>query len=131
MMLVRQLTPDDMMEVSQWFVKRKWPLPPNEGILPNTGYVAQRDDGKLLSVAWLYLTNSKLALIEWTATNPDEPVAGIKSLSNVVDYIKHITKDNVTCLMQLIPNKKLSRHYQKKMGFKKSEEADIVIWRRD
>ena len=78
--IIRLIQDEDLPEVSEWFTARKWPVPPAGKMLPDTGYVAERvSDGQLLAVAWFYLTNSQVGIIDWIATNPKEAGNGLDS----------------------------------------------------
>ncbi len=68
-MIVRKVEDTDIPEISDWFKSIKWDLPAVDGALPKEGYVAEKN-GSLVACAWLYLTNSSVAFIQWTNTNP-------------------------------------------------------------
>lgn len=57
------------LEYKSWWTKRGQPAPPQD-ILPNLGAVIFEDD-KPLAASFAYLSNSKLAQIAFTATNPE------------------------------------------------------------
>jgi hypothetical protein len=70
MINVRKITDDDLPEISKWFAAIQWDLPPVEGVFPKDGFVAVKDD-TLVACAWIYLTGSAVAFVQWTNTNPD------------------------------------------------------------
>ena len=129
-MIIRPITHEDMVEVSDWFSRRKWPMPPVEAILPKTGFLAISDNGTKLAVAWLYLTNSSLAFLEWTATNPDEPMQGMRALNRLFQHVKDISLPNVKAIMHLSGNPKMIKWLEKRQAFKNTEDAKIMIWTR-
>lgn len=79
---IRELVDDDIAEVSEWFVRHKWPIAPSKSLLPDLAYIAEIDDTPL-AVIWVYLTNSSIFWFEWVATNPDFQVKGLISLKKL------------------------------------------------
>jgi carbamate kinase len=69
-MNIRKITDDDIPEISRWFKSIQWDLPPVDGVLPKDGFVAEKD-GVLVACAWIYLTGSSVAFVQWSNTNPD------------------------------------------------------------
>ena len=117
---VRQLTDEDMLEISEWFANRRWSQPPRRHMLPETGYVAERE-GKLLSVAWLYITNSSIGIVDWVATSPDAGYRGLASLVNLMDHIELVSKDDTQAWLHFTGNRKLAEYLKKKCRFKIGE----------
>lgn len=126
MIIVRDIVDEDFTYIGDWFKNRKWPMPPVKGILPKTGYVAEHN-GNPVAVGWVYLTNSSMAFIEWTATNPKSGIIGLRGIKKIVDHIKALTEGNYEIFMQFVPSKKFAKYMETKMGFKKSEEATLMI----
>lgn len=127
---VRGLTDDDFVEVSEWFTGRKWPVPPQGKMLPDSGYVAECD-GVPLSVAWLYITNSNMGIIDWIATNPKSGAKGIISVKKLINHIEDLSIDAVEVFMHFTPNEKLARFLKRKCGFKIGDRnVNICIKRR-
>lgn len=126
---VRLIHDDDFPEISEWFVKRKWPVPPAGKMLPESGYVAVQGE-KLLSVAWLYVTNSQVGIIDWIATNPEAGPAAIISVKKLLDYIEDVSADYTNVFMTFVPNDKFARHLRKRCRFKITEKANVCVRRR-
>ncbi len=120
-----------MLEISEWFAARKWPLPPVGGskMLPETGYVAVKD-GKLMSVAWLYITNSQIGIVDWIATSPAAGTKGLISVIKLISYIEEISVGRTNFFMHFTPNDKLARFLKRKCGFKISETGVNICTRR-
>lgn len=125
---VRGLTDEDMPEVTEWFATRKWRVPPAGQMLPKTGYVATKG-GQLLSVAWLYITNSQVAIIDWIATSPERGYVAIASVKKLLATIE-TEAAGATVFMHFTPNDKLAKFLDKKCGFKTTEKANVCVRRR-
>lgn len=127
---IRLITDDDMPIVAGWFTARKWTIPPNGKNLPESGYVAEKN-GKLLAVAWLYITNSEVGIIDWIATNPDSMVEGLISVTKLISYIEELSAGRISVFMHFTPNEKFSAFLKKKCGFKIAEkDVNICVRRR-
>ena len=116
---VRELTDDDMIEVSEWFKSRKLSHAPAPRILPESAYVAELE-GQLLSVVWVYATNSGLVLMDWIATNPRAGNRGIISVQKLFKHVEAIFKrsDKVSACISYAHNDKLARYLEKRCGYK-------------
>ena len=128
--LIRLIEDEDLLEVSEWFSARKWPVPPSGKMLPETGYVAVTGDGTLLSVAWFYLTNSQVGIVDWIATNPTAGAQGLISVIKLIAHIEDISSGTTNVFMHFTPNDKLARFLKRKCGFKVTEKANICVRRR-
>lgn len=122
----RPIQDDDLLEVSEWYTYRKWRVPPNPNILPKSAYVAEKD-GKLLSVIWLYITNSGIGIIDWVATNPRSGTLGIRSLKNLLKYTEELADKDLNTFIHFTHNDKLSKFFSKKCGFKEDGKVNINI----
>lgn len=127
---VRLIKDDDLVEVSEWFAARKWPIPPSGKTLPETGYVAESADGKLLSVAWLYVTNSDVGIVDWIATAPEAGAKGLISVIKLIGFIEAVSAGRCNVFMHFTPNDKLARFLKKKCGFKIAETGVNICTRR-
>jgi hypothetical protein len=118
-MRVRGVFEEDYAEISSWFTCRGWPVPPAWEHLPRGDRALCVDDenGKLLCCAFIYLTETPLTILEWTATNPAEKSLKIryKSLKMLLEAAKAITKkyrhDGV--LIQFLVSNGLKKFYEK------------------
>lgn len=127
--LVRKINEEDMPEITGWFVDRKWPLPPVEGIIPPTGFIALKD-GEPMAAAWLYVTNSTLAHLEWLVTRPKSGVEGISALEKVIEHIKETSYPHVKCIVGFLSNDRLARIMERKLQFKNAGKENLLIWTR-
>ena len=133
-MIIRPFLPEDYPEVSKWFTQRKWPRSPKLSHLPATGWIVEKDE-KRLAAAWLYLTNSDMALLEWSVTNPSEsPFLCLRAMQRLADYIvaeSQLLQPPVDVIIQLNANKKFADFYIKHCGFKFLEDTTMLGWVRE
>ena len=71
-MNIRVLTEEDYGTIMEWWTRWEWPVLPRHMLPDNgkSGYMVEKDD-KLIVCGFLYLTNSKIAWLEWIVSNPD------------------------------------------------------------
>ena len=72
-LIARKLTEDDWDTLQDWWTAwPNWPTIP-KSFLPNngTGGLMVEKDGSPIVDGFIYLTNSKGALLEWMVSNPD------------------------------------------------------------
>ena len=125
--VVRRLTDDDMVEVSEWYVKRKWPVAPGGGMLPESGYIAELN-GEKLAAGWLYVTNSTIGIIDWLATSPSAGVRGLIGIRRILRHIEDVTQGSEGVpghhtLMTFTPNVKFAKFLKEKCGYKTAERG--------
>jgi hypothetical protein len=123
----RKYTDADYDVIAPWFVAHGWQQAPHRTILPPTGFIIEGDDGKILAGAFLYLTNSPLAFLEWLVTNPELEIAGFTVLKYLIARVKESAKlIGVHKIMHLC-KPSYARVFQKKLGFVASESATILF----
>ena len=69
---MRKLTESDYETLSNWWKAWEWP-PVEKDFLPDNGtggYVVEKD-GVMIVAGFVYITNSKVVLLEWIISNPD------------------------------------------------------------
>ncbi len=67
---IRRLNKKDLKTIKKWWESwPKWEAPADD-FLPDTGVVVEHDT-KLVMAGFLYLTNSKVALLEWIISDPN------------------------------------------------------------
>tara|TARA_Y100000114_G_C11594496_1_gene247355 strand:- start:196 stop:591 length:396 start_codon:yes stop_codon:yes gene_type:complete len=69
---MRKLTESDYEALCEWWKAWKWP-PVEKDFLPDNGtggYVIEKD-GVMIVAGFVYITNSKVALLEWIISNPE------------------------------------------------------------
>lgn len=69
-MEIRKFDPEtDYVTCTSWWRKHSWPAVPLD-LLPKTGLMVE-DNGVKLAAGWLYLTDSRFAVLEWVVGNPE------------------------------------------------------------
>ena len=67
---IRKLKQDDLTFIKKWW--EAWPewVSPADDFLPNTGVVVE-SNSKIVMAGFIYLTNAKVALLEWVISDPE------------------------------------------------------------
>ena len=67
---IRRLNKKDLIIIKEWW--KSWPKweAPSDDFLPETGVIVEHDNRPVMA-GFLYLTNSKVALLEWIISDPD------------------------------------------------------------
>jgi len=71
-LVFRTLKEEDYETIRVWWERWKWPVIPREALPDNgkCGFIVEKNNKPIVS-AFLYLTNSTGALLEWIVSNPD------------------------------------------------------------
>ena len=67
---IRRLNNKDLIIIKQWW--KSWPKweAPADDFLPETGVIVEHDN-KPVVAGFIYLTNAKVALLEWIISDPE------------------------------------------------------------
>ena len=67
---IRKLKQSDLTFIKKWW--EAWPewVSPADDFLPETGVVVE-SNGKPVAAGFIYLTNAKVALLEWIVSDPE------------------------------------------------------------
>lgn len=129
-MKVRRYKVSDLETLRPWFTARGYPPSfPAHHQLPLNGWVAEDEQEQPVAACWLYSTDSSLSLVEWTVTRPGLGLKALRGVRGVVEAAKDFAKIRSLDLVQVIPNKKLAKFYEKSLGFKATETATVMYWR--
>ena len=66
---IRRLNDEDYSVLVTWWEKWGWPILPKT-FLPNTGFIVEKNNMGIVA-GYVYMTNSKAALLEWIVSNPE------------------------------------------------------------
>lgn len=84
---------DDYPMLKDWWAGHRDWTPVPEEMLPNLGVIVSTDD-KDLCAGFLYITNSKMCLMEWVVSNPKAPREGRgESIDFLLEALKTIAKE--------------------------------------
>lgn len=122
---VRLIEEEDFVEVSAWFADSHWKTPPMGNNLPESGYIAE-EGGRKLAVAWLYVTNSGVALVDWVKTNPEVGGRGVFAVKKLMGHIEAIAENQINSIIYVTPNDRLAGFLKSRCGFKTRKENVCV-----
>ena len=128
-LIFRPLNKEDYEIICEWWRWWRWPVLPKD-FLPNNaegGFMVEKDNIPIVS-GFLYLTNSKVAMLEWIVSNPkykekDRKQAIEKLLIDVEDFCKSI---NIKYIFSIGRNKHLMNTHEK-LGWHVDEKPSYEI----
>jgi hypothetical protein len=119
---LRLYTTEDYPMVCEWWRAWKWDCVPQEA-LPEIGVIAS-DDTQDICCAWMYKTDSKIALLEWFISNPKAKKGREDAIAAVTESIAEIAKrQGFTSLVTFTKHPQLTNQMER-LGF--SGRADHV-----
>ena len=83
---IRRLEESDYETLVKWWKWWQWQAPPKT-FLPDTGFLVEKNEIGIVA-CYVYMTNSKAALLEWIISNPE--------------YRESDRKDAITLLIQAV-----------------------------
>jgi hypothetical protein len=130
---VRFLDESDYTEIASWFSRRGWDCPPLWQHLPKgdraIGVVNGSDN--LLACGFVYLTETPLTILEWTATNPDQPLKiCYKAVRLVLEAAKIVAKTYrpEAVLIQFLVHSGLKKLYKREGFLVGDANLTSMIW---
>ena len=115
-LIFRTLKEEDYETICTWWKWWRWPVLPKE-MLPDNGkcgFMVEKNNKPIVS-AFLYLTNSTVALLEWIVSNPyykeNDRKDAIELLINEAE--KFCKGMNVTYIFSIGKNKHLMETHEK------------------
>lgn len=127
----RPFEESDLGEVCQWFADIVWPLPAIEGVLPKIGIIVEDESKTKLACGWLYTTDTNLAFLSWTATNPnvDEAVAS-RAMDTLIEGVQEAVKKHakqIKIVMALSRNTFFTQKL-KNLNFRAKPGFELATW---
>lgn len=120
----------DLALVSEWFAGVEWTMPGVEGILPPIGVLVE-ENSIPLACGWLYTTDSSLAILAWTASNPEvSDTLQSSAMSALIEEVKRVIAlqtGRIKMLMVLSKNKALTEKL-KGLGFRAKGGFEQATW---
>lgn len=132
-MKIKVIEPADLDVYLTWFPQRGWGGAPAKELLSDTGLVVSDNKGPLC-IGFLYVTNSRMTLLEWVATNPERhAVSTVKAIKALIDYCKQwiSQQDGVRFLIGATDNEGLKTHYEKYMKATASKPCYVMAWKKE
>lgn len=89
---IRRLEESDYATISRWWKAWKWPVLPKT-FLPDTGFIVEKNNIGIVS-GYVYMTNSKAALLEWIVSNPEYKESDRKdAITLLIQAVERVLKD--------------------------------------
>lgn len=128
-LIFRPLNEGDYETICKWWKWWRWPVLPKKA-LPNDakgGFMVEKNGEPIVS-AFLYLTNSTVALLEWIVSNPEykenDRKEAIELLIN--DTEKFCKGIGISLIFSIGRNKNLMKTH-KKLGWHVDEKSSFEI----
>jgi N-acetylglutamate synthase-like GNAT family acetyltransferase len=130
-MEVRALQESDWEMLVEWWKNwAEWGHNPSKEMLPlnGTGGLMIEEDGKPIMAGFLYLTNSKLAWIEWIVSDPEHRSNGrAKALELLINSLEEVAKSTgVEVIFSVTKNNSLLNMH-KKLGYQVDDKPSYEI----
>lgn len=126
----RPFEEQDLAVVADWFSGIEWTIPGVEGVLPKIGIIVE-ENSVPLACGWLYTTDTTLAILSWTATNPE--VADTLQSQALDELVVAVQKaiamqgGKIKMLMALSKSEAFTGKL-KKLGFRSKGGFDQATW---
>lgn len=119
-MNIRAYKSSDYATLSQWWEAYNW-TPPPEDSLPSSGIVVEG-----VCAGFLYITNSKMGIMEWIVGNPDaSKEARAEAIEKTITAIQGMARGfGIKYLFSSIKHPNLIEHYER-AGFVKTD-TDMI-----
>ena len=120
-------TEDHYQVVKSWWDQYEGWDAIHPDILSDTGFIVFEDDEPLVA-GWMYLTNSKVAWLEWVVSNPEcDRIQRATAIHLLIGHITHMTDSlGLKMLMSAVVNpgfiEKLKEH-----SFQEADKTRIMI----
>lgn len=116
-------------QIANWFKGQGWEAAPTWDDLPTTCYVVYDKEATASAFTALYLTNSSIAIQDWTVVNPKcHPYRRIKALSFLCKKLNEIVINfNKKKIIHFVVPDNLTEYLCKREGYAMSEKAAILF----
>ena len=105
---IRRLNDDDYSTLVKWWdAWPEWQAPPKT-FLPDTGFIVEKNNIGIVA-GYVYMTNSKAALLEWIISNPEYRESDRKdAITLLIQAVERVLKDQgIKYIFSIGRNKKL------------------------
>lgn len=123
---IRRLEESDYVTISKWWKAWKWPVLPKT-FLPDTGFIVEKNNIGIVS-GYVYMTNSKAALLEWIVSNPEYRESDRKdAITLLIQAVERVLKDQGIKHVFTIGRHKSLIETHKKLGWNVDENPSYEI----
>tara|TARA_R100001510_G_C7653654_1_gene211978 strand:- start:3271 stop:3666 length:396 start_codon:yes stop_codon:yes gene_type:complete len=123
---IRRLKESDYTTISKWWETWKWPVLPKT-FLPDTGFIVEKNNIGIVS-GYVYMTNSKAALLEWIVSNPEYRESDRKdAITLLIQAVERVLKDQGIKHVFTIGRHKSLINKHKELGWNVDENPSYEI----
>ena len=123
---IRRLKESDYATISKWWEAWKWPVLPKT-FLPDTGFIVEKNNIGIVS-GYVYMTNSKAALLEWIVSNPEYRESDRKdAITLLIQAVERVLKDQGIKHVFTIGRHKSLINKHKELGWNVDENPSYEI----
>jgi hypothetical protein len=124
---IRRLNDEDYSTLVKWWdAWPNWEAPPKD-FLPDTGFIVEKNNIGIVA-GYVYMTNSKAALLEWIISNPEYRESNRKdAITLLIQAVERVLKDQgIKYIFSIGRNKKLIDTH-KELGWQVDEKPSHEI----
>ena len=124
---IRRLNDEDYSILVKWWdAWPEWQAPPKT-FLPDTGFIVEKNNIGIVA-GYVYMTNSKAALLEWIISNPEYRESDRKdAITLLIQAVERVLKDQGIVHVFTIGRNKHLINTHKKLGWMVDEKPSYEI----
>jgi hypothetical protein len=124
---IRRLNDEDYSTLVKWWdAWPEWQAPPKT-FLPDTGFIVEKNNIGIVA-GYVYMTNSKAALLEWIISNPEYRESDRKdAITLLIQAVERVLSDQGIKHVFTIGRHKSLINLHKKLGWLVDEKPSYEI----
>lgn len=124
---IRRLNDEDYSTLVKWWdAWPEWQAPPKT-FLPDTGFIVEKNNIGIVA-GYVYMTNSKAALLEWIISNPEYRESDRKdAITLLIQAVERVLKDQGIKHVFTIGRHKSLINLHKKLNWMVDEKPSYEI----
>lgn len=124
---IRRLNDEDYSTLVKWWdAWPEWQAPPKT-FLPDTGFIVEKNNIGIVA-GYVYMTNSKAALLEWIISNPEYRESDRKdAITLLIQAVERVLSDQGIKHVFTIGRHKSLINLHKKLGWMVDEKPSYEI----
>ena len=124
---IRRIKSEDYKTFVKWWdAWPKWQAPPKD-FLPDTGFIVEKNNIGIVA-GYVYMTNSKAALLEWIISNPEYRESDRKdAITLLIQAVERVLKDQGIKYIFSIGRHKGLIETHKKLGWSVDEKRSYEL----